>query len=216
MDFAKLVAISVNAIFIQNFVVSRFLGLCPFMGVSKKTETALGMGWAVIFVMTMSSALCWLIRTFFLAPTESNVLYAIFKAFGANVSPAQFNLLFLDTIAFILVIAVFVQLVEMIIRKNAPGLYEALGIYLPLITTNCCVLGVVKLNAGFSYNFLESIVFGCTAGIGFTVALLLMSGIREKFEVSAIPKPMRGMPIAFVTAALMSIAFLGFSGLKFQ
>lgn len=216
MDFGKLIAIAIGAIFINNFVVSRFLGLCPFMGVSKKTETAMGMGWAVIFVMTMSSALCWLIWTFFLVPSESNILYHLVKLFKPDVAPYQFDLTYLDTLSFILVIAVFVQFVEMVIRKNAPALYEALGIYLPLITTNCCVLGVVKLNSTFyGHNFIESITFGLSAGIGFTIALLIMSGIRERFDISNVPKPMRGLPIAFITAALMSIAFLGFSGLKF-
>ncbi len=216
MSFGSLVALAISAIFINNFVLSRFLGLCPFMGVSKRTETALGMGMAVIFVMTMSSAITWIIWTYFLLPTKSNVLYLLFKAFGADVTPDRFDLSYLETIAFILVIASFVQLVEMVIQKTSPGLYEALGIYLPLITTNCAVLGVAELNTmSMNLNFLESIVHGFAAGIGFTVALLLMSGIRERLELVDIPKPMRGLPIAFMTAALMSMAFLGFSGLKF-
>jgi len=186
------------------------------MGVSKKTETAMGMGFAVIFVMAMSSVLCWIIWTFFLVPTESNLFYIFIKATGKAVTPDQFDLTYLETIAFILVIAVFVQLVEMIIRKSAPALYEALGIYLPLITTNCCVLAVVELNSVvMSLNFIASVVHGTAAGIGFTIALLLMSGIRERWETIDIPKPMQGLPIAFITAALMSLAFLGFSGLKF-
>ena len=142
MTFGSLVALAISAIFINNFVLSRFLGLCPFMGVSKKTETAIGMGMAVIFVMTMSSAITWIIWTYFLLPGESNVLYLLFRAFGADVRPEQFDFSYLETIAFILVIASFVQLVEMIIQKTAPALYEALGIFLPLITTNCAVLGV--------------------------------------------------------------------------
>ena len=216
MNFGTLVALAISALFINNFVLSRFLGLCPFMGVSKKTETAIGMGMAVIFVMAMSSALTWIIWTYFLLPTESNVLYILFKALGKSVSPEQFDLSYLETIAFILVIAAFVQFVEMVILKAAPALYEALGIYLPLITTNCAVLGVAELNTmSMHLNFIESLVHGISAGVGFTVALLLMSGIRERLELADIPKPMRGLPIAFVTAALMSMAFLGFSGLKF-
>ncbi|MCD6594748.1 electron transport complex subunit RsxA [bacterium] len=216
MTFGSIIALSIGAIFINNFVLSRFLGLCPFMGVSKKTETAMGMGMAVIFVMTMSAALTWIIWTFFLLPTQSNVLYLIFKTFGASVVPAQFDFSYLETIAFILVIAAFVQLVEMVIQKSAPALYEALGIFLPLITTNCAVLGVAELNTmSMHLNFLESIVNGFSAGIGFTIALLLMSGIRERIELADIPKPLRGLPIAFFIAATMSIAFLGFSGLKF-
>ncbi|RKZ27629.1 electron transport complex subunit RsxA [bacterium] len=216
MHIGSLVALSISAIFINNFVLSRFLGLCPFMGVSKKTETAMGMGMAVIFVMTMSSAITWLIWTFFLLPTNSNVLYLIFKLFKSDVVPAQFDFSYLETIAFILVIATFVQFIEMVIQKTAPSLYEALGIYLPLITTNCAVLGVAELNTmSMNLNFLESLIHGFSAGIGFTIALLLMSGIRERLELADIPKPMRGLPITFITAALMSIAFLGFSGLKF-
>ncbi len=216
MNFGILISISISAILINNFVLSRFLGLCPFMGVSKKTETAVGMGFAVIFVMTMSSAITWLIWTYFLQPTQSNLLYIIFKAFGANVTPSSFDLAYLETIAFIIVIASFVQFVEMVIQKISPSLYEGLGIFLPLITTNCAVLGVAELNTmTMNLNFLESIVHGFSAGIGFMIALLLMSGIRERLELSDIPRPMKGLPIAFFTAALMSIAFLGFTGLKF-
>ena len=215
MEVSKLIMLAISAIFINNFVLSRFLGLCPYMGVSKKTETALGMGFAVIFVMTMSSALTWIVWTYFLLPTKSNVLYLVFKALGANVTPQNFDLSYLETIAFIIVIATFVQLVEMIIQKTSPTLYEALGIYLPLITTNCAVLGVAELNTMTMHlNFIESIVHGLSAGIGFTVALLLMSGIRERLELSDIPKPLQGLPIAFFVAMLMSMAFLGFSGFK--
>lgn len=216
MNIGSLVALAIGAIFINNFVLSRFLGLCPFMGVSKRTETAIGMGMAVIFVMTMSSAITWIIWTYFLLPTESNVLYMLFKAFSESVVPEQFDFSYLETIAFILVIATFVQLVEMVIQKTAPALYEALGIYLPLITTNCAVLGVAELNTmSMNLNFLESLVHGISAGIGFTIALLLMSGIRERLELAEVPKPMKGLPITFIVAALMSMAFLGFSGLKF-
>jgi len=216
MNFGILISISISAIFINNFVLSRFLGLCPFMGVSKKTETAVGMGFAVIFVMTMSSAITWLIWTYFLQPTQSNLLYIIFKAFGSNATPSSFDFAYLETIAFIIVIASFVQFVEMVIQKISPSLYEGLGIFLPLITTNCAVLGVAELNTmTMNLNFLESIVHGFSAGIGFMIALLLMSGIRERLELSDIPRPMKGLPIAFFTAALMSIAFLGFTGLKF-
>jgi len=216
MSIGSLVALSIGAIFINNFVLARFLGLCPFMGVSKKTETAMGMGMAVIFVMTMSAAITWIIWTYFLLPTESNVLYLIIKGFGGNVIPAQFDFAYLETIAFILVIASFVQFVEMVIQKTAPALYEALGIFLPLITTNCAVLGVAELNTmSMHLNFIESLVHGISAGIGFTIALLLMSGIRERLELADVPKPLKGLPIAFFVAGIMSIAFLGFSGLKF-
>ena len=216
MSLASLIALSIGAIFINNFVLSRFLGLCPFMGVSKKTETAIGMGMAVIFVMTMSSAITWIIWTYFLLPGESNVLYLLFHSFGANVKPEQFDFSYLETIAFILVIASFVQLVEMVIQKSAPALYEALGIFLPLITTNCAVLGVAELTTmSMHLNFLETVVYAFSAGLGFTLALLLMSGIRERLELVDIPKPLQGLPIVFITAAIMSISFLGFSGLKF-
>ncbi len=216
MDAPSILALSVGTIFINNFVLSRFLGLCPFMGVSKKTETAMGMGMAVIFVMTFASMFTWLIWTYFLQGTESNVLYLIAKGTGAAVTPAQFNFEYLETIAFILVIAAFVQFVEMVIQKTAPALYDALGIYLPLITTNCAVLGVAELNSvSMQLDFIRSVIHAFMSGVGFTLALLLMSGIRERLELANIPKSLQGLPIAFFIAATMSIAFLGFSGLKF-
>lgn len=195
MNIASLIQISIAAILINNFVLSRFLGLCPFMGVSKKLSSAIGMGMAVIFVMTVASMFSWIIYNYILVP---------------------YNVTYLYTIVFILVIASLVQLVEMILQKFSPALYEALGIFLPLITTNCAILGVAVLNTiTEDYNFIESIVNGITSGIGFTLALVLMAGIREKLELANIPKPLEGLPIAFITAGLMAIAFLGFSGLNF-
>jgi electron transport complex protein RnfA len=199
MDFSNLVVIAVSSIFINNFVLGRFLGICPFIGVSKKLDSAVGMGMAVIFVMTMASMVTYFIQYFILVPYE---------------------LEYLKTIAFILVIASLVQFIEMFMKKNMPSLYSALGIFLPLITTNCAVLGVAILNIdsvwldGTSYNFIESTWNGFTAGIGFTLALVLMAGIREKLELADIPESMKGSPIAFLTAALISMAFLGFSGMS--
>ncbi|MBD3392337.1 MAG: electron transport complex subunit RsxA [Chitinivibrionales bacterium] len=194
MDPIPLVQISIAAILINNFVLARFLGLCPFFGVSKRLSSAIGMGMAVVFVMSVASMFTWAIDAF------------VLQRFGVQ---------YLQTIVFILVIASLVQLVEMTIQKFSPVLYEALGIYLPLITTNCAILGVAKLNTGAGYSFVESLVNGVTSGIGFTLALVLMSGIRERLELANVPKPLRGLPIAFVTAGLMSIAFLGFAGLDF-
>jgi electron transport complex protein RnfA len=200
MDFAVLIQVSVGAILINNFILTRYLGFCPFFGVSKKLSSAFGMGMAVIFVMAMASAFTWLINFYALLPL---------------------NIGYLQTIVFILVIAAFVQLVEMVLQKFSPALYEALGIYLPLITTNCAILGVALINAktnpytGKDYSFLEALVNGVMSGAGFTLALLLMAGIRERLELADIPKPLKGLPIAFITAGLMAIAFLGFSGLSF-
>lgn len=192
MDFGRIVAIAIGAILINNFVLKRFLGLCPFLGVSKQLDSAIGMGFAVIFVMTLASGV-----TF-------GIYYYILKPLGIE---------FLRTIAFILVIATLVQFVEMVIEKTSPGLYQALGIYLPLITTNCAVLGVSVLNIEKSYGFIETVVHGFTAGLGFTLALILMAGIRERLDLADIPESLKGVPIAFIVAGLMSIAFLGFSGL---
>lgn len=194
MEFiGKIFALAIAAIFVQNFVLMRFLGLCPYIGVSKKLDSALGMGMAVIFVMTMASTFTWLIQTYFLVPLK---------------------LEFLQTIAFILTIASLVQLVEMIIQKTAPALYKALGVFLPLITTNCAVLGVAILNINDELNFIESVFNGFFAGIGFTLVLLLMAGIRERLEKAEVPTAMKGMPIAMIVAGCMALAFLGFSGLK--
>lgn len=189
--FAALVALSLNAILIENFIFSKFLGICPFLGVSKKTNTAVGMGFAVIFTMTLASALTYVIYRFILVPA---------------------GLEYLKTIAFIIVIASLVQFIEMFLQKSLPSLYSALGIYLPLITTNCAVLGVALLNITNEYNFLFSVVYGFTAGVGFLLAIVLLSLVRERIEYCDIPEPFRGFPIALIASGLLSIAFMGFSG----
>lgn len=191
-----LLLISFGAIFINNFVLARFLGICPFLGVSKKLETAVGMGLAVTFVMIMASA----------------ITYGVYKLL------VLFDLEYLDTITFILVIAVLVQFVEMILRKYSPGLYQALGIYLPLITTNCAVLGVAIINIDPSegYSFIQATVNGFSGGVGFTLAIILFAGLRERLEFAPLPKAMEGFPIALILAGLISIAFLGFSGFRLQ
>jgi Na+-translocating ferredoxin:NAD+ oxidoreductase subunit A len=208
MEFKALMIISIGAIFINNFIFARFLGLCPYVGVSKQLDSAIGMGAAVIFVLALSCSVTWVVYYFLLAPTPQNVFYHLFSL---KEPP---DLTFLATLAFILVIAALVQFVEMVIQKTAPGLYKALGIYLPLITTNCAILGAALININDHYTFIESVVHGVTAGVGFTLALILMAGIREKLEFADIPKPMQGIPIAFIMASLMAIAFMGFSGLK--
>lgn len=188
----KIFIILLSSIFVNNFVMSRFLGICPFLGVSKKIETALGMGMAVTFVMALASVITWVLQ------------YAILE---------PLNIGYMQTIAFILVIAALVQLVEMIIRKMSPTLYQALGIFLPLITTNCAVLGVAILNIDSGYGLIETVFNGVGAALGFTLAIVLFAGIRERLEISDVPKSFEGFPIALITAGLMSIAFLGFSGL---
>lgn len=188
----ELILLIISAVLVNNFVLARFLGICPFLGVSKKTETAIGMGMAVIFVMTLSSLFTWLSYAFLLVP---------------------YHIEFLQTIVFILIIAAFVQLVEMFIKKASPSLYQALGIYLPLITTNCAVLGVAVINIQAGYSFWESVLFGFGAAVGFALALVLFSGIRERLELSDIPKPLQGTAIALVTAGLLALAFMGFTGL---
>ena len=193
MDFQKLLEIALGAILINNFIFSQFLGICPFMGVSKKMDTAAGMGLAVIFVMGLSSALCYLVNTFILLPL---------------------GLGYLQTLAYILVIAALVQFVEMFLKKAVPSLYSALGIYLPLITTNCAVLGVVLLNTQNNYNFIQSLVYGVTGGMGFLMAIVLFASIREKLRFAEYPKSFEGFPIALVTAGLLALAFMGFSGMK--
>jgi electron transport complex protein RnfA len=182
----------VAAVLVNNFVLTRFLGICPFLGVSKKVETAIGMGMAVVFVMTLASITTWAIQKCILHPL---------------------GIEYLQTIAFILIIASLVQLVEIVMQKVAPVLYEALGIYLPLITTNCAILGLALLNVVKEHGFIESTVFGLGASIGFTLALVLMAGIREKLEYAEVPAPLKGVPIALITAGLLSLAFMGFSGL---
>ncbi len=199
MEIAKLFSIIIASIFINNFVLAKFLGLCPYIGVSKKLDSAIGMGMAVIFVMTMASTITWLVYNYLLNPSTS--------IFGLDLT-------FLRTIAFILTIATLVQFVEMVIQKTAPALYKALGIFLPLITTNCAVLGVSILNINEGYNFLETIINGFSAGVGFTLVLILMAGIRERLELADIPESLKGLPIAFIVAGCMALAFLGFSGLK--
>lgn len=187
-----LLAIFLGAAFVNNFVLSKFLGICPFLGVSKKVETALGMGLAVTFVMTLASAVTFMVYSYILVPMDITYLY---------------------NIAFILVIASLVQLVEMFIKKSSPTLYQSLGIFLPLITTNCAVLGVTVINKDAEYNFLESVVNGFGAAVGFTIAIVLFAGIRERIVRNDVPKSFRGFPIALISAGLMAIAFLGFSGL---
>lgn len=187
-----LLIILVSSILVNNFVLARFLGICPFLGVSKQVETATGMGMAVTFVMAIASAITYIVQELILVPLEIE---------------------YMQTIAFILVIAALVQLVEMIIQKVSPTLYQALGVYLPLITTNCAVLGVAILNIESGYNLLETIFNGVGAALGFTLAIVLFAGIRERLELSSVPDVLKGFPIALITAGLMSIAFLGFQGL---
>ncbi len=187
-----LLAIFLGAAFVNNFILSKFLGICPFLGVSKKVETALGMGIAVTFVMTLASAVTFMVYNYILDPMDIEYLY---------------------NIAFILVIASLVQLVEMFIKKSSPTLYQSLGIFLPLITTNCAVLGVTVLNKDAGYNFIESVVNGFGGAVGFTIAIVLFAGIRERIVKNDVPKSFRGFPIALISAGLMAIAFLGFSGL---
>ena len=200
MDITKLLFIALGAILVNNFILSQFLGICPFMGVSKKMDTALGMGMAVIFVMGLASAVCWPINEFILV--------------NPKLFPGEFNLGFMQTIVYILVIACLVQFVEMFLQKAMPALYSALGIYLPLITTNCAVLGVVLLNTQNHYNFIESVVYGVTGGIGFLLAIVLFASVRERLEFSECPKAFESVPIALVTAGLIALAFMGFTDLK--
>ncbi|MBM3252262.1 MAG: RnfABCDGE type electron transport complex subunit A [Candidatus Omnitrophica bacterium] len=202
MDASQLIMIFISMVFINNFILSKFLGLCSFIGVSKETGPAISMGFAVTFVTTMSSIITWLIYRFVLIP---------------------FNITYMRTIAFILVIATFVQLVEMFIRKTSPHLYKFFGIYLPLITVNCAVLGVAVLNSETFFSgtrimpgsFIFSVVQGFFAGVGYCLAMLLMSGIRERLELVRVPRSFKDVPLAFVIASLMSLAFMGFSGFKF-
>ena len=190
--FGSLVSISLGAILINNFIFSQFLGICPFLGVSKKVDTAVGMGVAVTFVMGLASAITWLV----------------------NLLLVQLGLEYMQTVAFILVIASLVQFIEMFLQKAMPTLYTALGVYLPLITTNCAVLGVALLNIQNNYNFIESVVYGITGGLGFLLAIVLFASIRERLVFAEYPKAFEGFPIALITAGLMALAFMGFSGLK--
>ena len=190
---ANILSISLGAILINNFIFSQFLGCCPFLGCSNKVDTAVGMGIAVVFVMGLASAICWVIDQFILVPL---------------------GLEFLQTLAFILVIASLVQLVEMFLKKSIPSLYSALGIYLPLITTNCAVLGVVLLNVQNNYNFIESLVYGITGGLGFMLAIVLFASVRERVEFAEYPEHFEGFSICLVSAALVALAFMGFSGMS--
>ena len=193
MEIFKLLSITLGAILANNFIFSQFLGCCPFLGVSKKVDTAVGMGVAVTFVMGLASAVCFVVNRFILIPLD---------------------LAYMQTVAFILVIASLVQFIEMFLQKSMPALYTALGVYLPLITTNCAVLGVVLLNVQNNYNFIESVVYGITGGLGFLLAIVLFASIRERLVFADYPKCWDGFPIALITAGLMALAFMGFSGLK--
>ena len=188
----QLLAITLGAILANNFIFSQFLGICPFLGVSKKVDTAVGMGIAVTFVMGLASAITWLV----------------------NLLLVKLGLAYMQTVAFILVIAALVQFIEMFLQKAMPTLYTALGVYLTLITTNCAVLGVALLNIQNNYNFIESVVYGVTGGLGFLLAIVLFASIRERLVFADYPKAFEGFPIALVTAGLMALAFMGFSGLK--
>ena len=188
----ELLAITLGAILANNFIFSQFLGICPFLGVSKKIDTAVGMGAAVTFVMALASAFCFFIN---------KILVSL-------------DLAFMQTVAFILVIASLVQFVEMFLKKFIPTLYTALGVYLPLITTNCAVLGVALLNVQNDYNLIESVVYGVTGGLGFLLAIFLFAAVREQTEFSETPKAFEGFPIALITSGLIALAFMGFSGLK--
>lgn len=188
----NLVLIFIAAAITNNFVLTYFLGICPFLGVSRKIESALGMGFATTFVMTLAAVITWLINHFLLI---------------------RFNLPFLEYVSFILVIASLVQIVEMFIHKTSPELYRALGIYLPLITTNCAILGLALFASLREYGFIESVIFGFAAGVGFTLALVIMGGIREELEFADLPEPLKGAGITLIIAGMLALAFMGFSGL---
>ncbi len=183
------IAIIITFVFVNNFILTQFLGLCPFIGVSKNIEPAVGMGFAVTFVMAIASVVTWLVYYYILIPL---------------------GLTYLQTITFILVIASLVQLVEMIVQKISPPLYKALGIFLPLITTNCAVLGIALINVTSAYNLLESFIAGVSAGLGFLLAIVLMANIREKLDLEDVPRPFKGVPIAFISGGLMALAFMAF------
>ena len=193
LSFSGILLLVISAIFIDNFIFSKFLGCCPFLGVSKSPSTAFGMGCAVIFVMTLSSAVTWCVYSYVLVP---------------------FELEYLKTIAFILIIAALVQMIEFFLKSKVPALYESLGIYLPLITTNCAVLGAALLNIQNGYNFIYSVIFGFASGVGFTMAILIFAGVRARMEFSNPPPSFKGTPIALVTAGLIAMAFMGFSGMS--
>lgn len=192
MSVTNLVSILLAAILTNNFILSKFLGICPFLGVSKKLDTAVGMSTAVIFVMIIATAVTWPIQTYLLTPNDLD---------------------YLQTIVFILVIAALVQFVEIILKKYMVSLYNALGVYLPLITTNCAVLGVTILNFDENYNFTQSMVNSLGGGVGFMLAMVLFAGVRTRLETSDIPKSLQGLPITLISASLVAISFLGFQGL---
>ncbi|HIX45974.1 MAG TPA: electron transport complex subunit RsxA [Candidatus Barnesiella excrementipullorum] len=187
------ISILITAIFVNNIVLSQFLGICPFLGVSKKIDSALGMGAAVTFVMLLATIVTYLLQIYLLEP---------------------FGLSFMQTIAFILVIAALVQMLEIILKKVSPSLYQALGVFLPLITTNCAILGVAIMVIQKNFTLLESTVFAISTALGFTLALTIFAGIREQLALTTVPKAMKGMPIALITAGLLAMAFMGFSGIK--
>ena len=191
--FTEILGILIAAILSQNFILVKFYGICPFMGVSKKIDTALGMGMAVTFVMALASFACWLVNEYLLIPL---------------------NLVYMQTVSFILVIATLVQIVEMFLKKMVPALYKALGVFLPLITTNCAVLGVVLVNVQEGYNLLLSVLNGAAGGLGFTVAIVLFASVRERVNKAECPECFKGFPIALIAAALLALAFMGFSGLS--
>ena len=187
-----ILGIIIAAILSQNFILVKFYGICPFMGVSKKIDTALGMGMAVTFVMALASAACW----------------------AVNLLLVNLNLVYMQTVAFILVIASIVQVVEMFLKKMVPALYKALGVFLPLITTNCAVLGVVLVNVQEGYDFLQSVINGAAGGLGFTIAIVLFASMRERVDKTDCPRAFKGFPITLISAGLLALAFMGFSGLK--
>ena len=193
MSFTEIFSLAITAILIENFIFVKFLGCCPFLGVSKKMDTALGMGLAIIFVMTVASAVTYVVNEYILV---------------------KLNIEYMQTVAFILVIASLVQFVEMLLMKMMPALYQALGIFLPLITTNCAVLGVALLNITNKLSFLGSVIYGFSAGVGFTLAIVLFASVRERLELSECPKSFEGFPIALISASLLAMAFMGFQGLK--
>ena len=190
---ASIITIALSAILINNFIFSQFLGCCPFLGCSSKVDTAIGMGLAVTFVMGLASAICWVVDTYILIPL---------------------SLGFLETLAFILIIAGLVQFVEMFLKKSIPSLYSALGIYLPLITTYCAVLGVVMLNVQYKFNFIQSTLYGVFGGLGFLLAIVLFASVRERIDFAEYPESFEGFPICLVSAALLALAFMGFSGMN--
>lgn len=195
MNFTEILLMMLGAVLVENFIFSKFYGCCPFLGVSEKPDTALGMGMAVTFVMTLSSAVTWCVYTFLLVP---------------------FGLTYLQTIAFILVIAALVQFIEMFLRKYIPALYSALGIYLPLITTNCAVLSSALLNIQKGYGFVEAICFGFSSALGFTLAIVVFAGVRSRLQFANPPRAFRGFPMTLIAAGLLAMAFSGFSGMSFS